>query len=75
VTVAGFPVEGGSINAPYGLAFDAKGNVFVANTGNANVTEYAPPFTGAPAIDGTQIRIKPHYPHNSRCFQPHLLPL
>src|ERR1700676_5320520 len=38
-----------SMNAPLGLAFDARGALFVANVGNNTVTKYAPPYTGAPA--------------------------
>ncbi len=37
-----------SVNTPYGLAFNASGNLFVANYPSNNVTRYASPFTGAP---------------------------
>lgn len=38
-----------NVSQPLAVAFDASGNLFVANAGfEGNVTEYAPPYTGAP---------------------------
>jgi sugar lactone lactonase YvrE len=37
------------MNGPQGLAFDASGDLFVANLYNDTVTEYAPPYTGPPS--------------------------
>ncbi len=37
-----------SVDNPFGLAFDTSGNLFVANYTSENVTEYAPPYSGAP---------------------------
>jgi sugar lactone lactonase YvrE len=56
VTEYALPYTGGAptatisngVNHPAGLAFDSSGNLFVANQANNNVTEYAPPYTGAP---------------------------
>jgi hypothetical protein len=36
------------VSQPKDVKFDASGNLFVANFGNGTVTEYAPPYTGAP---------------------------
>ena len=36
------------VNGAYGLAFDGSGNLFVGNVNGNSVTEYAPPYTGAP---------------------------
>lgn len=36
------------ISQPFGLAFDPSGNLYVANGGTGNVTEYAQPWNGAP---------------------------
>ena len=67
-TVTGYPLNdlataspkriSSGVNSPVGLmslAFDASGDLFVANCGSAcggtgvgTVTEYAPPYTGAP---------------------------
>jgi hypothetical protein len=41
----------GTGEGPFGLAFDASGNAYVANNNNesaGSVTVYAPPYTGAP---------------------------
>jgi hypothetical protein len=40
---------------PYALAFDSKGDMFVANQNGNSVTEYAPPYTGSPitTLSGT----------------------
>jgi hypothetical protein len=35
-------------NEPQGLATDAKGNLYVADTGNSRIQIYAPPYTGSP---------------------------
>jgi hypothetical protein len=34
-------ITGGGINNPQGVAIDGSGNVFVANTGNSSISEYA----------------------------------
>jgi sugar lactone lactonase YvrE len=36
------------VNGPIDVKFDAFGNLFVANYSGSTVTEYAPPYTGAP---------------------------
>jgi hypothetical protein len=36
------------IDSPSAVAYDANGNLFVANGGNDTITAYAPPYTGAP---------------------------
>ncbi len=36
------------LSNPQGLTVDAKGDLYVANTGASNVLEYAPPYTGSP---------------------------
>jgi len=40
------------LNLPEALAFDAAGNLYVGNLGNATITVYAPPFSAssAPAV-------------------------
>lgn len=46
------------LNGPTGLAFDAAGNLFVANLGGSTVTKYAPgsstPVTISTGIDQPQ---------------------
>lgn len=46
----GYPTSiGAGVNHPQALAVDARGDLFVANgSGSNTVTEYAPPYTGAP---------------------------
>lgn len=50
------------VNSPYGLAFDGSDNLFVANLAPSlgNVTEYAPPYTGAPVATNTHGINQPH---------------
>ncbi|HEV3155439.1 MAG TPA: NHL repeat-containing protein [Candidatus Baltobacteraceae bacterium] len=36
------------LSYPEGLAFDGKGNLFVANSGADDILEFAPPYTGEP---------------------------
>jgi len=44
-------VIGNGTSSPTALAMDGAGNLFVANTSATNtVTEYAPPYTGAPIV-------------------------
>ncbi|MGA7202298.1 MAG: hypothetical protein WBX26_10745 [Candidatus Cybelea sp.] len=37
------------INSPWNLALDRASNLFVSNFNNGTVTEYAPPYSGAPS--------------------------
>jgi hypothetical protein len=39
--VQGAALTGGGLNNPQGVSIDVVGNVFVANTGNASISEYA----------------------------------
>jgi streptogramin lyase len=43
-----------ALDNPLGVALDHQGNLWVANYGSGQVTEYAPPYTGNPifALDG-----------------------
>jgi hypothetical protein len=43
------------VSSPYALTLDAAGDLFVANDGNNTVTEYAPPYTGAPTTISTGV--------------------
>ncbi|MFQ5460723.1 MAG: NHL repeat-containing protein, partial [Anaerolineae bacterium] len=42
----------GGLDSPSGLAFDASGRLFVADTGHDRVLEYAPPFVSGMAAHG-----------------------
>lgn len=43
------------INAPKAEVFDGSGDLFVANSGSNQVTEYAPPYAGGPAAAFTGV--------------------
>ena len=59
-TSTGPALSSSGLNQPYGLAFDGKGNMWVADTNNNRIVEYKAPFTqgeqasiviGSPSFD------------------------
>ncbi|MGC1677940.1 MAG: choice-of-anchor D domain-containing protein, partial [Candidatus Binataceae bacterium] len=38
-----------TLDAPAALALDSRGNLYIADSGNSRILEFAPPFTAAPA--------------------------
>ncbi len=49
---APYAIVANGVSSPQAVAFDKNGNLFVVNT--ASVTEYAPPYTGAPVATITK---------------------
>jgi sugar lactone lactonase YvrE len=60
------------MNGPFSVAFDSKGDLWVADTFAGRVTEYVPPFTNgmAVAVSIGQANLSDQYECNGQVFQP-----